>query len=205
MIAKRLMDLALTIPGLIILSPLLLFIALWIKYDSKGPVFFKQKRVGLKGNVFDVYKFRTMVTDAEKKGLQITTGGDSRIIGAGAFLRKYKLDELAQLFNVLKGEMSLVGPRPEVPRYVALYPEDIREIVLSVKPGITDRASIEYKDENDLLAHSSDPEKTYVEEILPVKLRYYVEYVHTQSLIGDVRTIWDTITSILFSRSNRLN
>lgn len=141
MLAKRCFDLFFTIPGVIILMPVFLLIGLWIKFDCSGPVFFRQQRVGLAGIPFGIYKFRTMVVDAEKQGKQITIGADRRITPSGHFLRKYKLDELPQLINILRGDMSLVGPRPEVPRYVAEYQEDIRQIVLSVLPGITDYAN----------------------------------------------------------------
>jgi lipopolysaccharide/colanic/teichoic acid biosynthesis glycosyltransferase len=157
MFLKRLFDFLSVTIGLIFLSPLFFLIALAIKWDSKGEVLFKQIRVGQYGKLFHVLKFRTMVTDAEKKGAKITTGGDPRITRIGTFLRKYKLDELPQLINVLKGEMSLVGPRPEVPEYVEFYPENLKQIIFTVPPGITDRASIEYRDENEILANSDDP------------------------------------------------
>jgi len=182
MLTKRCFDLFLTIPGVIFLMPVFLLISIWIKIDSSGPVFFRQQRVGKAGALFAIYKFRTMIVDAEKQGKQITIGADRRITLSGQFLRKYKLDELPQLINVLKGEMSLVGPRPEVPRYVEEYPEHIREIVLSIPPGITDYASIEYRNENDVLGCSTDPERTYIEEVLPIKLKYYVQYVKERSL-----------------------
>ena len=155
--SKRLFDLIFASFGLAILSPLLFLMAVWIKFDSTGSIFFRQERVGQYGKTFRIYKFRTMVTDAEKRGLQITVGNDSRITRSGAFLRRYKLDELPQLIDVVIGKMSLVGPRPEVPKYVAYYPSDVRDIVLSVKPGITDLASIEFKDENTLLGKSANP------------------------------------------------
>ena len=194
---KRLFDLTLAIPGLLILVPIFFFIAVWIKLDSKGPVLFKQKRVGHKEKYFYVYKFRTMVPDAEKKGLQLTTAEDIRVTRPGKFLRKYKLDELPQLINVLKGEMSLVGPRPEVPRYVEHYPDSMRKIIFSVPPGITDLASIEFKDENTLLQESRNPEETYIREILPIKLEYYTEYVRNRSVKGDLKIIIKTIKSLL--------
>lgn len=197
MIAKRLFDLFFTIPGLIILSPLLLLISLWIRADSAGPIFFRQARVGLDGKIFYIYKFRTMIVDAERHGKQITIGADRRITRSGEFLRKYKLDELPQLLNVFKGEMSLVGPRPEVPRYVAEYPEAVKKIVLSVPPGITDYASIEYKDENRILGKAEEPEKAYIEEILPIKLQYYERYVRERSLWNDFLIIWQTFAAIL--------
>lgn len=197
MISKRIFDLAFTVPGLILLFPLFCAIAIWIKCDSAGPIFFRQERVGRNGRLFRIYKFRTMCVDAERKGLQITTGKDFRITGAGQFLRAYKIDELPQLINVLTGEMSLVGPRPEVPRYVALYPVDVRARVLSVPPGITDYASIEFKDENDILSKSDDPEKAYIEEVMPVKIRYYEKYVAEHSVWIDFMLILKTFGAIL--------
>lgn len=197
MITKRLFDLFFTIPGLIALSPLFVIIALWIKIDSSGPVFFRQERVGRKGIIFRIFKFRTMYINAEAKGRQITVGEDPRITISGRFLRKYKLDELPQLLNVLKGDMSLVGPRPEVPRYVALYPEDVRTVVLSVPPGITDYASIEYKDENEILGKATDPDKAYIEEVMPVKLDYYQRYVADRTLMADFSLIIATFKAIL--------
>lgn len=195
--AKRFFDLFFTVPGLILLSPLFLIIAFWIKCDSHGPVFFRQERVGRHGKLFRIYKFRTMCLDAEAKGRQITVGADSRITRAGYFLRRYKLDELPQLLNVLAGEMSLVGPRPEVPKYVAMYPAGIRELVLSVPPGITDTASIAYKAENDILNQAADPEKAYIEEVMPVKLSYYQSYVAERSLWVDFLLILKTIKAIV--------
>ena len=197
--AKRFFDLFCTVPGIFLLSPVLFVIAIWIKLDSSGPVFFRQKRVGLHGEIFEVLKFRTMMVDAEKHGLKITVGRDSRITRAGHFLRKYKLDELPQLFNVLKGDMSLVGPRPEVSEYVNCYPDSQREKILSVRPGITDRASIEYRDESRLLESSSNPEKTYIDEILPVKLDFYSEYVDNQNIFLDLSLIFKTFIA-LFSK-----
>jgi len=194
--SKRIFDLLFALVGLILLSPLLLFIALWIKIDSKGSIFFIQKRVGLKGNCFGVFKFRTMVSDAESKGLKITVGKDRRITRSGHFLRKMKLDELAQLFNVLNGSMSLVGPRPEVQEYIDFYPDSVRDKVLSVRPGITDYASIEFKNENAILDDAADPVKTYIEEILPIKQKYYIKYVDEQSLILDIKLIIKTIIAI---------
>lgn len=195
--AKRYFDLFFTIIGMIVLMPVFLLIALWIKFDSVGPVFFRQERVGLGGNIFGIYKFRTMIVDAEKYGKQITVGADQRITVSGKFLRKYKLDELPQLINVLLGDMSLVGPRPEVPRYVAEYPEAIRIIVLSVMPGITDYASIEYKDENEILGRAINPEKAYIEEVLPIKLKYYVQYVNERSLWLDFSLIIRTFMVLI--------
>lgn len=195
--AKRLFDWLASGMGLLVLSPLLMLLALWIKLDSPGTVFFRQERVGLRGRVFRIHKFRTMVTDAESKGLQITVRADSRVTRVGHLLRKYKLDELPQLLDVWLGHMSLVGPRPEVPRYVACYPSDVRDVVLSVRPGITDRASIEFKDENEILGCAVDPDWSYVNEVLPIKLRYYVEYVKTRSFRGDFALILETIKALI--------
>lgn len=197
MISKRIFDLIFTIPGLIILSPLFVVIACCIKLDSKGPIIFKQERVGKNGKLFKVMKFRTMISDAEKIGPLITTSNDCRITRVGIFLRRTKLDELPQLLNVIKGEMSLVGPRPEVPKYVEHYPDDIREKVLSVLPGITDMASIEFKNENSLLESSEDSERTYIKEIMPIKLSYYLDYVNNRSLFKDFEIIIKTIKEIV--------
>lgn len=197
MVLKRIFDLFFVIPGLVVLSPILVLISLFIKLKDGGDVLFKQIRVGKNGRHFNVLKFRTMVVDAEKLGNKVTTGDDPRITSIGHFLRKYKLDELPQLINVLKGEMSLVGPRPEVPEYVEFYPEGIREIVLSVPPGMTDKASIEFVNENDLLTNANDPVKVYKEKVLPIKLDYYVQYVNERSLFLDFRLILKTIGAII--------
>lgn len=194
--SKRLFDLFFASLGLVILSPLLLLMAAWVKLDSTGPVFFRQERVGQHGKTFRIHKFRTMVTDAEKRGLQITVGNDSRITRSGAFLRRYKLDELPQLIDVVIGTMSLVGPRPEVPKYVACYPADAHHLVLSVKPGITDLASIEFRDENTLLGQATDPEKAYKEQVLPIKLSYYMQYAKTHNLWLDISLIFRTLATI---------
>lgn len=194
---KRTFDIFASGAGLLVLSPLLLVIALLIKADSRGPVFFRQERVGRYGASFRIHKFRTMTVDAEARGLQITTGNDTRVTRVGAFLRRWKIDELPQLIDVLLGRMSLVGPRPEVPRYVAHYPAEMKDLVLSVRPGLTDWASIRYKDENDLLAGSPDPERTYIEEILPVKLGFYADYARHRSFAGDLRVIFATIGAVM--------
>ncbi|MCX5871327.1 MAG: sugar transferase [Deltaproteobacteria bacterium] len=193
---KRIFDLVCSGLGLLLLSPLFLMIAVLITLESKGPVFFRQERVGLNGRVFQIHKFRTMAADAERNGLQITVGPDQRITRVGAVLRKYKLDELAQLIDVFVGDMSLVGPRPEVPKYIACYPAAVRAEVLSVRPGITDWASIQFKDENDILGRAPDAEKAYIEEVLPIKQRYYVEYVRDRSFFGDLRIIFVTIFAV---------
>ena len=194
---KRSFDFITSFFGLVLLIPVFVLIALWIKGDSKGPVFFRQKRVGFRGVSFRIHKFRTMVMDAEKKGRQITVGVDSRITTVGVFLRKYKLDELPQLIDVLAGNMSLVGPRPEVPKYIDYYSEDEKHDVLSVKPGITDNASIEFRDENELLASSKDPEVTYINEVLPKKIALYRKYVRECSFFGDVAILFKTIFVII--------
>lgn len=189
--AKRVFDVVLSALGLLLLSPLLLFIAVWIKLDSPGPVFFRQERMGRHGVPFRIHKFRTMTHGAA--GAQITVGADSRITRAGAFLRRAKLDELPQLIDVLRGAMSLVGPRPEVPRYVAMYPPGLRDKVLSVRPGITDVASLEYRHEGELLARAADPEREYVDVVMPAKLKLAAEYVDHASLRFDLRLILRTL------------
>jgi lipopolysaccharide/colanic/teichoic acid biosynthesis glycosyltransferase len=170
-------------------------IAIWIKTDSTGPVLYLQERIGKSGKPFRIFKFRTMRTNADKQGLLTVGGRDPRVTGAGFYLRKYKLDELPQLFNVLIGHMSLVGPRPEVKKYVDLYSTDQRK-VLSVKPGITDYASIEYSNENELLARSDDPESTYIKEVMPAKLRLNLKYIQEQSLVTDLRIIFQTLKKV---------
>lgn len=196
LILKRIFDFVCGGLGLLFLSPVFLLIATLIKFESVGPVFFRQERVGRNGHIFWIHKFRTMSADAERQGLPITVGKDQRITRVGAVLRKYKLDELPQLINVLVGQMSLVGPRPEVPKYIARYPEAICAEVLSVRPGITDWASIQFKDENDILARASDPERAYIEEVLPIKQKYYVEYVRGRSFFGDLLIILATLLTI---------
>lgn len=193
---KRLFDILASGIGIIILSPVLLIIALRIKTGSDGPVFFKQVRVGKDGKEFEILKFRTMVVDAEKMGRQITVGADNRITKVGGFLRKYKLDELPQLFNVFKGDMSLVGPRPEVPRYVKLYTEEQRK-VLNVKPGITDLASIRYRDENELLGQAENPDEFYINTIMPDKLALNLEYINKSNVFYDIYIIIETIIKCL--------
>jgi lipopolysaccharide/colanic/teichoic acid biosynthesis glycosyltransferase len=182
---------------------LLIVLALAVKFDSPGPVFFRQERVGRHGKIFRIHKFRTMVADAEIHGPQLTVAGDSRITPVGRLIRKAKLDELGQLIDVLQGTMSLVGPRPEVPQYVACYPAEAREIVLSVRPGITDWASIRFHDENAILARSPDPQRTYIDAIIPGKLAYYVQYVKSQSLLGDLKIILCTIATLTGGRNPR--
>jgi len=191
---KRAFDIVCSGLGLLLLAPLLLVLALWIKLDSNGPVLFRQERVGRFGERFMIHKFRTMRMD--NAGPQITVGVDPRITGAGRLLRRTKLDELPQLWDVLRGEMSLVGPRPEVPRYVALYPEAQRAVVLSVRPGITDLASLQYRDEGEQLARAADPERAYVEQVLPAKLALSARYVQEASFAGDLRLILATLAAL---------
>jgi lipopolysaccharide/colanic/teichoic acid biosynthesis glycosyltransferase len=195
--AKRVFDVMLSALGLLLLAPLLVLIALWIKLDSPGPVFFRQERVGRFGVPFRIHKFRTMAHEAHGAGPLITVGDDQRITRAGAGLRRAKLDELPQLIDVLRGAMSFVGPRPEVPRYVAVYPAELRDKVLSVRPGITDLASIRYRDESALLARAADPEREYREVVLPAKLRLAAEYVDHATLATDLRLIGLTLKTLL--------
>ncbi len=193
---KRAFDIVASMFGIICLLWLFVIVSIAIKTTSKGPVIFKQERVGLNGKIFKIWKFRSMVTNAEKKGLQITSKEDNRITGVGKFIRKYKIDELAQLFNVLFGQMSFVGPRPEVPKYVALYNEEQKK-VLTVKPGITDLASIEYCNENDLLDSSNDPESTYINTIMPAKLELNLAYIEKAGFWYDIGLIFKTFARIL--------
>ena len=195
--AKRFFDLLLSTLGLLALAPLLLLIALLIKLDSPGPVMFRQERVGRFGQPFRIHKFRTMRHEPVAQGLQITVGADRRITRVGGFLRASKLDELPQLLDVWLGDMSLVGPRPEVPRYVAHYPAELRDKVLSVRPGITDIASIEYRDESAVLAKATDPEHAYIHEVMPHKLALAARYVERSSLWLDVWLIWRTVVAIV--------
>lgn len=195
--AKRLFDLAFAAVTLLLLAPLIVAVALWVRVDSPGPVFFRQQRVGRGGQLFGIYKFRTMHPGADIKGPQLTVGGDGRITRAGVWLRRSKADELPQFFNVLLGDMSVVGPRPEVPRYVAQYPAQVRSVVLSVRPGVTDLASIAFRNESEVLARSPDPEKTYLEQILPAKLRWAQQYVRTRSIWLDLRIIGWTVLAVL--------
>lgn len=196
LVAKRAMDIVVSAAALCVLWPVLLLIALAIVVDDPGPVFYRQVRVGRGGKPFRIFKFRTMVVDADKKGLSITVGRDSRITRVGAFLRKTKLDELAQLLNVLMGQMSFVGPRPEVPRYVELYTPYQRQVLL-VRPGITDYASIAYRNENDLLAGAKDPERMYIETVMPDKIELNMKYLREISPLADVRLILKTIIAVI--------
>lgn len=193
---KRCFDLFSSFFGILLLSPIFLIVAIAIKCSSKGPVLFKQERVGKGGKTFKIMKFRSMVVDAEAKGMQITTDRDNRITKVGKFIRKTKIDELPQLFNVFIGQMSFVGPRPEVPKYVAMYNEEQRQ-VLSVKPGITDLASIEFRNENDLLDGDDDPETKYIQEIMPAKLELNLKYISKAGFFYDIGLIFKTIGKVI--------
>ena len=192
----RFCDIVFSFFGLLFLSPLFLIVALWIIIDDPGRVFYRQQRVGKDGKDFGLLKFRSMRTGADKMSLITIGDRDPRVTRAGYYIRKYKLDELPQLWNVLIGDMSLVGPRPEVRRYVDTYTDEQRK-VLSVRPGITDYASIEYIDENRLLAASNDPDKTYIDEIIPAKIALNMRYINHQTLGEYVKIIFLTLTKII--------
>lgn len=195
MFFKRCFDIIASFLGIILLSPVLLIIGFSVKCTSKGPVFFKQIRIGRYGKQFKILKFRTMFEGSDKKGLSITVGADSRITGAGKFLRKTKLDELPQLFNVFIGDMSFVGPRPEVPKYVEMYNERQRE-VLKIRPGITDYASIYFRNESELLAEAEDPEREYIENIMPAKIEYSLKYMKEMNVFLDIKIIFSTLFAV---------
>ena len=192
---KRAFDIVSCTLAVLLLFPFGLLIALCIVCGSKGGVFYRQTRVGKDNKDFKLLKFRTMRPNADRQGLLITVGNDQRITRIGGFLRKYKIDELPQLLNIIKGDMSVVGPRPEVRRYVELYDERQRR-VLTVRPGLTDYASLQYISESELLAKSDDPEKTYIEEIMPAKLELNLQYIDNQSLKEDFKLIFQTLFSI---------
>ncbi len=194
--SKRCFDIFFSLLGISLLLWLFLIIAIAIKCSSKGPVLFKQERVGKDAKLFKIWKFRSMVVNAEAKGMQITTDGDNRITKVGKFIRKTKIDELPQLFNVLSGKMSFVGPRPEVPKYVAIYNAEQMH-VLSVKPGITDLASIEFRNETDLLDNEEDPEKKYIEVIMPAKLTLNLKYIEKAGFFYDLGLIFKTIEKVI--------
>ncbi len=195
--AKRLFDLLGAAAALLLLSPLLLVVAVLVKLDSPGPVFFRQERVGRGGVPFRIHKFRTMRADAPSLGLQLTVGADPRITRVGSFLRRTRIDELPQLIDVLQGTMSLVGPRPEVPRYVAHYPPGLRERALSVRPGMTDPASLAHIDEAAWLAQAADPERAYIQQILPAKLQHAVDYAERATVATDLAVLWQTLRTLL--------
>jgi lipopolysaccharide/colanic/teichoic acid biosynthesis glycosyltransferase len=193
---KRTFDIFMAATGLVLFSPLLLLAALWIKADSHGPIFFRQERIGKGFRPFLIYKFRTMIESAPSKGSPITYGNDARITRAGRILRKTKLDELPQLVNVLKGEMTFVGPRPEVPQFVEMFRQDYEEI-LKVRPGITDLASLKYRNEAEILGRSADPRQEYISRVLPDKINLGKEYVRSSSLVFDVGLICKTVFKLI--------
>lgn len=192
---KRLFDICWSLIGLIIFFPFFIVTAILIKLDSKGPVFFKQVRVGKRNKDFKILKFRTMYVDSDKKGLLTVGDTDSRVTKIGLKLRKYKIDELPQLINVLVGQMSFVGPRPEVRKYVDLYTEEQKEI-FRVRPGITDMASIKYKNENEILSEQDDPNAYYVDVIMPDKIRINLEYLSQRNFFKDIGVIFKTFREI---------
>jgi lipopolysaccharide/colanic/teichoic acid biosynthesis glycosyltransferase len=194
---KRAFDLLAATIGLALLAVPMVAVAAWIKLDSRGPVLFRQERVGRHGRRFRIHKFRTMELGAEVRGLQLTVGADTRITRAGAFLRAHRLDELPQFLDVIAGDMSLVGPRPDVPRYVDRWPADLRERVLAVRPGMTDPASLEFRDEASLLARAADPEREYLEVILPRKLARAADYADNASLWSDLAVIGRSVGVLL--------
>ncbi len=193
---KRFFDIILALIITIIALPFMMIIAIWIKLDSRGPVFFRQRRVTTYGRVFRIFKFRTMVTDAEKRGTQVTVSNDSRVTGAGRFLRKCRLDELPQLFNVLKGDMSFVGTRPEVERYVDRYTDEMNATLL-MPAGITSLASIKFKDEEKLLDGANDPDEVYVNTVLPQKMSYNLEYIKKFNFFYDIKLMFMTFFAVL--------
>ncbi len=194
-ISKRIFDVVASLIALILFSPLFIFIASWILIDSRGGVFYKQIRVGKNQKEFGLLKFRSMRPNSDKAG-QLTIGNDNRVTRVGLFIRKYKLDEIPQLINIIKGEMSVVGPRPEVPKYVNLYTDEQLK-VLTVLPGLTDYASIEYLDEQKVLGASDDPEKLYIEEVMPAKLLLNLKYINEKSFLLDIKLIFRTILKIV--------
>ncbi len=193
---KRIFDIVASGCGLLVLSPIFLFLAIWIKLDSKGPVFYRQVRVGRNNKDFRIFKFRSMRVGSDKKGLITVGGRDPRVTRSGYFIRKYKFDELPQLINVFLGDMSLVGPRPEVRKYVDMYTSEQMR-VLDVRPGITSLASIRYRNENDILAASEDPDKCYIEKVMPDKLVIDLEYVANHSFLYDIKLIFKTFWEIV--------
>ena len=198
---KRALDLAVAISAAVLLAPLFIAIAVWIKFDSRGPVFFLQERVGQFGRLFRILKFRTMIAEAAANGPLITVGADRRITRSGRLLRKYKFDELPQLFNIIKGEMSLVGPRPEVPRYVELYTEEQRRI-LALKPGLTGSASITFNDESETLSRQKDPESFYCEHLIPTKIREDLSYSRRATVLSDCAMVVKTLVRIFINQKD---
>ena len=196
---KRIFDIIVSLLGLIVLSPGMLILAMMIKLDSSGPVFYRGARVGKKGKIFHIFKFRTMVQDAENIGGSSTSDDDSRITDIGKVLRKYKLDEMPQLIDVFRGKMSIVGPRPEVEHYVNMFTDE-EKVILDVHPGITDWATLWNPDEGALLAGSTDPERTYMEEIRPEKIKLQLKYIKERSFFSDIKIIFLTIKAILIKK-----
>lgn len=195
LILKRVSDILLSGIMIVLCSPILLGVGIWIKLDSKGPVFFRQERVTTFGKTFRIFKFRTMVNNAEKLGTQVTTQGDCRITKVGEKIRKYRIDEIPQLLNIFKGEMTFVGTRPEVPKYVACYTEEMRATLL-LPAGVTSRASIEYKDEDQLLANAVNADEEYVQKILPEKMKYNLDEIRKFSLLSDLKTMIATVVAV---------
>lgn len=200
---KRFVDIIFASICLFVLLPLFFVVAIAIKLDSPGPVFFRQTRVGRYGRPFRIHKFRTMVSNAESLGSQLTVSGDSRITFIGSLLRKSKIDELPQLIDVLFGKMSFVGPRPEVPHYVSMYPSDLRDLVLSVRPGITDPASLRFRDEASFLESEMDPEAFYVSSILPRKLVISCDYIKVSNVWSDFGCVLATVARVMLGSLNR--
>ena len=196
LVIKRMFDIIIALIITVIALPFMLIIAVWIKLDSKGPVFFRQRRVTTYGRIFRIFKFRTMVTDAEKRGTQVTVKGDSRVTRAGRFLRKCRLDELPQLFNVLCGDMSFVGTRPEVERYVDRYTDEMNATLL-MPAGITSLASIKFKDEEKLLDGANDPDEVYVNTVLPQKMIYNLEYIRKFNFFYDIKLMFMTFWAVI--------
>ncbi|MFA5095647.1 MAG: sugar transferase [Candidatus Paceibacterota bacterium] len=195
---KRLFDAIFSFLGLVLISPLLLAVAILVKFSSPGPVFYHGERIGRNGKPFRIFKFRTMVLNAESLGGPSTAGDDPRLLKIGPFLKRYQLDELPQLINVIKGEMSLVGPRPEVKEYVDIMPEEEKKIILSLRPGMTDLASLWNFHEGEVLKGSQDPEKTYMEKIRPTKTKLQLEYVKNRSFLLDLKIIVKTILKVFY-------
>lgn len=193
---KRLLDIIVALSLLVILCIPMLIIAIIIKLDSEGPVFYKQERVTKNGKIFGIYKFRTMITNADKLGTLVTVGEDNRITKCGKFLRKYRLDELPQLFNIISGDMTLVGTRPEVPSYVAHYSDEMLATLL-LPAGVTSLASIKYKDEAMLLEKSKNPDETYIKEVLPEKMKYNIEYLKVFSISTDIKILLKTVLAVI--------
>ncbi len=192
---KRSIDFMISAAGLALLAPLFAAIAVAVKLDSPGGVFYRQVRMGRGGTRFRIFKFRSMVSDADRRGGKLTVGGDARVTRVGRFLRRHKLDELPQLINVLTGDMSLVGPRPEVPEYADMFPAEF-ERILEVRPGITHRATLKFRNEEEILAAAGDPATAYVEKVMPHKMRLYVDSLASQSVLDDVMTIVDTVFQV---------